>query len=100
MTWAAVLALAAGTYAMKAAGPVALGRREMPQALQVLFALLAVTLLAALIAVSTFVSGRDLTFDARAAGVGAGAVAIALRAPFVVVVIVAAAVAAGVRAVS
>ena len=100
MTWAGVLVLAAGTYAMKAAGPLALGARRLPARAHELTTLLAVTLLGALIALSTFASGRHVALDARAAGLGAAAVAIALRAPFVVVVAVAAAVAALLRAVA
>ncbi len=100
MTWPAVLALALGTYMMKAAGPVALGSRQLPLRVQTVFTLLAVTLLGALIAISTFATDRHLTVDARAAGVGAAAVTIALRAPFVVTVVVAAAVAAAVRAIA
>ena len=100
MTWTAVFALALGTYMMKAVGPVAVGSRKLPGRVEEFFSLLAVTLLAALVAVSTLVTDGSLTIDARAAGVAAAAVAIVLRAPFVVVVVVAAAVAAAVRAVS
>jgi uncharacterized membrane protein len=97
VTWAAVAATAAGTYLMKAAGPVFLGGRTLPRRLQDAFVLVAVALLAALVAVSTFVSGTHLTLDARAAGIAAAAVAAARRAPFVVTILVAAAVAAVAR---
>jgi hypothetical protein len=33
VSWAAILALAAGTYAMKAAGPLLVGGRRLPGAL-------------------------------------------------------------------
>ena len=91
-----MIVLALGTYAMKAVGPVVVGSRKLPDKVEETFTLLAVTLLAALVAVSTFVSDGHLTIDARAAGVAAGAVAVVLRAPFVVVVVLAAAVAAAV----
>ena len=61
-------------------------------------ALLAPTLLAALVVVSTFASGRSLVLDPRAAGMAAAAVAIVLRAPLLVTVATAAVVAALVRA--
>ena len=61
-------------------------------------ALLAPTLLAALVVVSTFASGRSLVLDARAAGIAAAAVAIVLRAPLLVTVAAAAVAAALVRA--
>jgi branched-subunit amino acid transport protein len=97
VTWPALLALAIGTYAMKAAGPIALGSRTLPPRAEALFTLLAVTLLSALVAVSTFADDRSLTLDARAGGLLAGAAAIRSGAPFVVVVVVASAAAAALR---
>ena len=98
MTWWAVLALAAGTYVLKAAGPLALGSRTVPPPVQLALNLVSVTLLAALIAISTFGQGRSLVLDARAAGLAVAIVATWLRAPFAVVVIAATATAAGLRA--
>lgn len=99
MSWAAILILAVGTYAMKALGPVVLGRRVVPVRLQRLFLLLAVALLSALIALSTLADGARLTFDVPlVAGVSVAGIALLRKAPFVVVVILAAAVAAGLRA--
>ena len=70
----------------------------MPPPLQRLLTLLSVTLLAGLVAISTFGDGRGLAIDARAAGLGVAAGAVWLRAPFAVVVIAATATAAGLRA--
>lgn len=98
MTWWAVLALAAGTYVLKAAGPLALGSRTVPPPLQRSLNLVSVTLLAALIAISTFGEGQSLVLDARAAGLGVAVVAVWLRAPFAVVVVAATLTAAGLRA--
>lgn len=101
MSWAAIFALAAGTYAMKAVGPVALGRRAVPMRVQRLFLMLAVALLAALIALSTFADGDRLTFDVPlVAGMAAAGVAVWRRAPFVVVVVLAAGVAGLLRLVA
>ena len=61
-------------------------------------ALLAPTLLAALIVTNTFATGRDLVLDARAAGLAAALVAVLLRAPVLVVILVAAVTAGGLRA--
>lgn len=98
MSWAAIIVLAVGTYAMKAVGPVLLGRRTVPMRVQRLFLMLAVALLSALIAVSTFADGADLMLDVPlVAGVAAAGVAVWRKAPFVVVVILAAAVAAILR---
>ena len=98
MTWWAIFALAAGTYVSKAAGPLALGSRTVPPSLQRALTLLSVTLLSALVAISTFGDGRGLTVDARAAGLAVALGAVWLRAPFAVVVIAATVTAAGLRA--
>ena len=98
MTWAAILGLAAGTYAMKAAGPVLLGGRPLPARIEGVVALLPAAVFAALIVVDTFSEDGALVLDARAAGVGAAAVAAWRKAPFLVVVGVAVVVAALVRA--
>ena len=97
MSWAAILALAAGTYAMKAAGPVLLGGRRLPARVERAVDLMPAALLAALVAVQTLTHGGDLTLDARAPGVAAAAVAAWRGAPFLVVVAVAMAVTAAVR---
>ena len=100
MSWAALLALAAGGYALKAAGPLLVGDREpSPRTARVL-ALLAVPLLAALIVTQTVADGQRLVVDARVPALAAAAVCVWRRAPFLVTVIVAAAVAAGLRAVA
>ena len=95
--WTAVLVIGAFTIAFKAAGPLMLGGRELPHRIRGVVALLAPTLLAALVVVATFGSGRDIVVDARVAGITAAVVAIAVRAPIIVVVTVAAVVAALVR---
>jgi branched-subunit amino acid transport protein len=97
--WVAVLATAAGCYALKLTGlTVPRGMLNNPRVRR--FAeLVPVALLAALVAVQTFGAGQSLAVDpARLAGLGAAVVALLLRAPFLVVIVVAAAVAAGLRA--
>lgn len=99
MSWAALLVLAAGSYALKAVGPMLVGDRELSAEVSRLLALVAVPLLAALIAVQTFADGEALTIDARAPALGVAAVLVWRKAPFLVVVIAAAATAALWRAV-
>lgn len=94
MSWAALFALAAGSYALKAFGPMLVGDRELSTEISRLLALVAVPLLAALIAVQTFADGRTLTIDARAPALAVAAVLVWRRAPFLVVVIAAAVTAA------
>jgi hypothetical protein len=101
MSWTVIVVLAAGSYALKAIGPLIIGERASSPSLVRLAGLITPALLAALIAVQTFATGddgRSLTIDARAVGLLVGAVAVWRRAPFVVVVIVAAAATAFVRA--
>jgi hypothetical protein len=97
VTWAAVLAGAAGCYLLKLVGLwVPPAWLEQPVVARI-SALLPVALLAALAAVQTFSTGTSLVLDARAAGVAVAIVALVLRAPFIVVVAAAAATAALIR---
>ena len=98
-TWAAVLLVGGATVAIKGAGPLFLGGRELPPRLGAMIALLAPTLLAALVVTQGFAAGRALVLDARGAGLAAAGVAIALRAPVLVIVVAACAATALVRAV-
>ena len=93
-SWVVVLAIGAGTMAIKAAGPVLLGGRTLPARLREIVPLLAPALLAALVATATLGDGQRLVLDARIVGLGVAAIAIALRAPVLLVVLLAA-VAAG-----
>jgi uncharacterized membrane protein len=100
-TWLTIAVLAAGTAAIKAAGPVALSRREPPQRLVQVIALLAPSLLAALVVYESVHTGnREVVVDARLAGLAAAAVALALRLPLLVVVAVAVGATAAIRAVT
>lgn len=95
--WLVVAAVGAGTIAIKAAGPVLLGGRALPERARDVIALLAPALLAALVATTTLADGQALVLDARIIGVAAGAAALLLRAPVLLVVIIAAAAAAVAR---
>jgi branched-subunit amino acid transport protein len=98
--WATIAGLTVVTAAIKAAGPVALGGRELPEWVMDVIALLAPALLSALVMVETFSDGKALVLDARAGGIAAAAIALAFRASLPVAVIVSAAVAAGLRLVA
>lgn len=96
--WLTVLIASFGCLGLKLAGFVIPARfLESPVARRLLEAL-PVTLLSALIAVSTFATGNHLLLDSRAAGLGVALVLVAIRAPFLVVVIGACATAAAVHA--
>lgn len=97
-TWLVVALVGAGTIAIKAAGPLLLGGRALPQRLTGVVELLAPAVLAALIAVQTFGDGEALVLDERVIGVAAAVIALWSKAPLLVVVIVAAAATALARA--
>ena len=87
-----MVALAAGTYAFKAFGPLFLSnKRVLPDWLKRFAMLLPTPLLAALVITSTFTSDDQIIFDARIAGVVAAMAALAKRVPFVLVIVIAAA---------
>jgi branched-subunit amino acid transport protein len=98
--WITIAGLTAATMVLKAAGPVLLGGRELPDAAFAVIALLAPSLLAALVLIETFTHDQELTVDARAAGLGCAAAAVLLRAPLLVTVLVAAVGTAAVRAIT
>jgi branched-subunit amino acid transport protein len=90
VTWAAIAALAAGTYAVRVAGPLLRSRLTIPETARRYLSLSAVTLLAALIATAALFAGAAFAGWARPAGVLVGAACAWRRLPFVVVVIAAA----------
>ena len=92
--WASVLGVGAATIALKATGPVLLGRREPPAWLAGPVSMLAPAVLAAFVVTEAVGGHRQIVADARLIGLGAGAIAVALRAPILVVVLVAATAAA------
>ncbi len=98
-TWIAVLATAAGCYALKLAGLTVPQRLLASPRVRRFAELVPVALLAALSAVQAATSGQAFALDpARLAGMGAAVAALMLRAPFLVVIVVAAGTAAALRA--
>jgi branched-subunit amino acid transport protein len=98
--WVAVLVVGVATVALKAAGPVLAGERQLPAGSSRVVNLLAPALLAALVATQAFATDEELVLDERGAGLLAGGIAILLKAPLLVVVVVAAATAALLRLVT
>ncbi|MCS7483205.1 AzlD domain-containing protein [Umezawaea endophytica] len=97
MTVLAVLALAAGTYAIRLAGPLLRDRITLPDRARELMSIAATVLLVALIATSSLTRGAHFAGFALPIGVAVGGLAAWRRAPFVLVVVLAAAVTAGLR---
>jgi branched-subunit amino acid transport protein len=100
MSWAAILGLGAAAYALKAIGPVLVGRRPVPEDVVEILSRIAVPVLAALILVQTFDGAGRLVLDARVPAMTVAALLVWRRAPFLVVVLGAAATAALLRAVA
>jgi branched-subunit amino acid transport protein len=92
-----LLVMTIGTFALKSAGPLVLGDRQLPLRVQRVVALLPAALLAALTIVSTVGDGRNVVFDARLVGLVVAGVALWRRAPFVVAIVLASAATAATR---
>lgn len=84
--WATVLIAGIASMAIKAAGPVVAGGREVPARYLGVVEMLAPAVLAALVATQVFDGGRELVADARIIGMGVAAVLLAARAPTLLVV--------------
>ena len=95
--WIVLAVLAVGCYALKAAGPLLLGNRTLPEWFLEIVNRLPAALLAALVMSSAFALKGKLVADARAVGLLVAVVALSRRAGFVTVVVLAALATAGAR---
>jgi branched-subunit amino acid transport protein len=86
------------TFVIKAAGPVALGGRELPTWFTSVVVLLAPALLAALVATQALADGDQLTIGADTAGVAASGVVVWRTGSIIACVLVAPVVTAALRA--
>jgi branched-subunit amino acid transport protein len=86
------------TAAIKAAGPILLGGRDLPPRFLGVISLLAPALLAALVVTATLADGKDLAVGEHTAGVAAGGVVAWRTGSIIGCVVVAAAVTAALRA--
>jgi branched chain amino acid efflux pump len=99
VTVSVIAGCAAVTALIKAAGPVALGGRDLPLWFTSVVTLMAPALLAALVATSALADGKHLAVGADTAGVVAGGLLAWREQSIVLCVLVAAAVTAALRAV-
>ena len=88
--WVSIVAVTLASAAIKAAGPILAGGREIPLRANAVLVLLTPALLTALVITGTFGEGGHLELDEKALGVGAAAVTLALRAPVLLAVVLAA----------
>jgi branched-subunit amino acid transport protein len=96
--WAVVGLCALVTAAIKAAGPIALGGRELPGWFSRVIALMAPALLAALVCTAALAERESLSVGADTVGVAVAGVFVWKGANVIVAVVVAAAVTAALRA--
>lgn len=95
--WLVVLVVGVVTIVFKAAGPVFVGRRELPPRVDSVVALIAPVMLTALVVTQTFGGDEEVTVDARVPGVAAAALAIWRGVPIVAAMAIAAGVTALLR---
>ena len=95
--WIVVIVVAVFTTLFKAAGPVFLGRRQLPARVDAVVALIAPVMLTALVVTQTFGGDEEIAVDARVPGVAAAAVAIWRGASIIVAMVIAASVTALIR---
>jgi hypothetical protein len=97
--WTSIAVVAVANFAIKAAGPVLLGGRELPSLVVDVIALLAAAILTALVVVGTFSDEGSLSVDAKTAGVAVAGAAFLARLPMLAAIAVGAATAAVLRAI-
>jgi branched-subunit amino acid transport protein len=98
--WIVVIVIGVFTMLFKAAGPVFLGRRQLPARVDSVVALIAPVMLTALVVTQTFGGDEEVAVDARVPGVAAAAVAVWRGAPIVLAMVIAASVTASIRLVA
>jgi len=97
--WLLIAACVVSTFAIKAAGPVLLGGRELPPVMLRFIACLAPAVLSALVVTAAFADGSDLHVGADTVGVVVGGLLLWRGRPLVLAVLVAMVVTAGLRAI-
>jgi branched-subunit amino acid transport protein len=97
--WTSIAVVGVANFAIKAAGPVLLGGRQLPRLVVDVIALLASAILAALVVVGTFSEDGSLSVDAQTAGVAVAGAAFLARLPMLVAIALGAVTAAVLRAI-
>jgi branched-subunit amino acid transport protein len=97
-SWAVIGGCALVTFAIKGAGPAALGGRDLPHALTRVVSYMTPALLSALIVTNALADGGHLHIGADTAGVGAAGILVWRRGSIIGSVLAAAAVTAALRA--
>jgi branched-subunit amino acid transport protein len=97
--WILIVLVAALTAAIKAAGPIALGGRELPGWFAAIVTAMPAAVLAALVVTAALANGQQLSIGPDTAGVAAAGIVAWRGGSVITCVIVAAVVCAGLRAI-
>jgi branched-subunit amino acid transport protein len=97
--WILIVLVAALTAAIKAAGPIALGGRELPGWFASIVTAMPAAVLAALVVTAALANGQELSIGPDTAGVAAAGIVAWRGGSVVTCVLVAAVVCAGLRAI-
>jgi len=97
--WVLIVLVAVVTAAIKAAGPIALGGRELPPWFSSVVAVMPGAVLAALVVTTALANGDELSVGPDTAGVAAAGIVAWRGGSVITCVLVAAAVTAGLRAI-
>ena len=97
--WLLIVLVAALTAAIKAAGPIALGGRELPGWFASIVTAMPAAVLAALVVTAALANGEELSIGPDTAGVAAAGLVAWRGGSVITCVLVAAAVTAGLRAI-
>ncbi len=96
--WLLIILVAVLTAAIKAAGPMALGGRELPAWFSSIVTVMPAAVLAALVVTAAFANGEELSVGPDTAGVAAAGLVAWRGGSVIMCVLVAAIVTAGLRA--
>ncbi|HYH12897.1 MAG TPA: AzlD domain-containing protein [Thermomicrobiales bacterium] len=88
--WTVILAVAVASAAIKAAGPMLFGGRQLPERVAAVVSMLAPAMLAGLVVTQILGGEGRLVLDERLLGVAVAAIAFVARAPVLVAVLLAA----------
>jgi len=98
--WVVIVVVGVASILFKAAGPVFLGRRDLPPRMVAVVSLIGPVMLTALVVTQTVGGDQEIVLDARLPGVAAAAIVVRRGAPVAVAMLVAAVVTGTIRLVT
>ena len=98
--WVVIVVVGVASILFKAAGPVFLGRRDLPPRMVAVVSLIGPVMLTALVVTQTVGGDQEIVLDARLPGVAAAAIVVRRGAPVAVAMLVTAVVTGTIRLVT